>query len=89
VASSTQFFLYGDTPVKLEPTPQGGMRVSFFDVHSGSFRLEATFWSRIFHDRDGMARKVARQEFDRQITRLQNRELTRRMQHAAGLSAQR
>lgn len=65
-----QYFLYGKTPVKFEPTPAGGLRVQVFDRKTKTFVSDSTYRSRVLYDRDNLTRAVDQAEFDRQVVRL-------------------
>ncbi len=51
-----QFWLYGDTPIKMERTADGGLRVLAFQ--DGALVLASHYRSVIFHDRDDLAHRI-------------------------------
>lgn len=65
-----QFFLYGDTPVKFEQTPSGGLRVLVFDPETREFFADSTYRSLVLYDRDNLARVVDEGEFEQAVERL-------------------
>jgi len=65
-----KYFLYGETPVKFEATPDGGLRVLAFDRQTGTFLADSTYWSLVMYDRDNLAHPVDEAEFHRQVTSL-------------------
>lgn len=73
VTKGTQYYLYGETPVKMELTPEGGLQVSVFDLTTGTFQRDATYRSRILHDRDNLVQELDSLEFERQVSRLSRR----------------
>ncbi|UQN10235.1 hypothetical protein [Deinococcus sp. QL22] len=70
MTQALQFFLYGDTPVKFERTPSGGLRVWVFDPETRGFFADSTYRSRVLYDRDNLTRAVNEAEFTREVERL-------------------
>jgi hypothetical protein len=68
--TDARYYLYGETPVKMEVTPEGALRVLVFDETSGSFRRDTTYRSRILYDRDNLARELNQAEFNRRVMSL-------------------
>jgi hypothetical protein len=66
-----QYYLYGDLPVKMELTPDGGLRVSVFDPVTRTFHADSRFRSRVLHDRDNLTRELSEQEFEARLATLQ------------------
>lgn len=57
-----QFWLYGNTVVRMEETEVGGLRVMVFN-DEGYWTADSTYRSRIFHDRDNMTRQLTEAEY--------------------------
>ncbi|WP_161882816.1 hypothetical protein [Deinococcus alpinitundrae] len=72
-----QYFLYGKTPVKFEPTPSGGLRVQVFDRKTKKFVSDSTYRSRVLYDRDNLTVMVDQAEFERQVVGLGGRRIQR------------
>ena len=59
-----RYYLYGHTPVKLEPTPSGGLRVQAFDRQTRCFYTDCTLYAAILFGRGEAAREIDRSEFE-------------------------
>ena len=67
-----QYYVYDGLPVKLEPTPRGGLKVKVFQRGTKKFKGDSTYLSHLLYDRDNLAREVTVEEFRRQVGRLHN-----------------
>jgi hypothetical protein len=70
MANIPQHVLYAGTPVHLERTPSGGMRVLVFDTKRRGFFPDSTYLSRILYDRDNLAQTVNVETFQRRVAHL-------------------
>jgi hypothetical protein len=70
MANIPQHVLYAGTPVHLERTPSGGMRVLVFDTKRRGFFPDSTYLSRILYDRDNLAQTVNAETFQRRVAHL-------------------
>lgn len=58
-----RYYLYGHTPVKLEPTTSGGLKVLVFNQKTRNFDLDCSLYPAILFGRGEDIRQIDEAEF--------------------------
>jgi len=68
-----RYFVYGERPVKMVRTADGGLDVLAYEWETGEFVRDLDYYTDIYYSTDDDARRVSEDEFNRYVAELRER----------------
>ena len=65
-----EYYLYADTPVLFQSQPDGGLLILALRLQDKRVVPDTSFYGLIHFDRDGVAQKISRKNFEESLRKL-------------------